>query len=437
MRSGWRAGGRWWRPLLPFGTRAIYAKYARYFGDDLSPTIALPGAVIASALSSHGCAWGSLTLNPRDTTVKGHLPKKEMERVKRLFAAAPRDDARVLVSGEDQAFTLAINSSVDAFARQLRDEVPDDVDPRGHRGLRVDRRQPLVEFRLPLRGDLRLELAIVTVGADGSVSPLTTIPLEGTHGLPCAIWAPDGRWAAFGGAVDNAEPRGTDSVWLVDTVSGEVRQLPGYHPNDLEWRPGTDELATTGDRPGNEHRDASIDIYTVSTGDIRTVGDAQALRDYSIALPDGLAVRLSTLATVTDAAADPTEAALLDGKGVVSLDSSGVGEYPVTWAARAEAPASGRTSPEELIAAAHSSCFSMALSHALAGAGTPPARLETKADVTFQPGEGITGIHLTVRASVPGLSAADFEKAAQTAKENCPVSKALAGTKITLDAALA
>lgn len=87
----------WWRPLFPWGKRAIYAKYCRYFGDDLTPTIALPGAVIASALSSHGLAWGSLTLNPRDMTVKGHLPKQEMERVKRVFAAAPRDDARVLV----------------------------------------------------------------------------------------------------------------------------------------------------------------------------------------------------------------------------------------------------------------------------------------------------------------------------------------------------
>ncbi|MEV4333001.1 OsmC family peroxiredoxin [Streptomyces sp. NPDC049597] len=130
------------------------------------------------------------------------------------------------------------------------------------------------------------------------------------------------------------------------------------------------------------------------------------------------------------------EGSLLDGKGVVSLDSSGVGEYPVTWAARAEAPASGRTSPEELIAAAHSSCFSMALSHALAGAGTPPARLETKADVTFQPGEGITGIHLTVVGTVPGLDEAAFAKAAEDAKANCPVSQALTGTTITLTAEL-
>ncbi|SFN14628.1 osmotically inducible protein OsmC [Actinomadura madurae] len=129
------------------------------------------------------------------------------------------------------------------------------------------------------------------------------------------------------------------------------------------------------------------------------------------------------------------EGSLLEGQGTVSLDSSKLGTYDVTWASRSEEPG-GRTSPEELIAAAHSTCYSMALSHGLAGAGTPPEKVDTKAEVTFQPGEGITGIHLTVRASVPGLSAADFEKAAQDAKAGCPVSKALAGTTITLDAGL-
>jgi len=126
----------------------------------------------------------------------------------------------------------------------------------------------------------------------------------------------------------------------------------------------------------------------------------------------------------------------MEGAGQVSLESSGLGTYDVTWASRAEDPG-GRTSPEELIAAAHSACFSMALSHALAGAGTPPERLETSADVTFQPGEGITGIHLKVRGTVPGLSAEDFTAAADKAKSGCPVSKALAGTTITLDATLA
>jgi lipoyl-dependent peroxiredoxin len=130
------------------------------------------------------------------------------------------------------------------------------------------------------------------------------------------------------------------------------------------------------------------------------------------------------------------EGELIAGSGTVTLDSSGVGEYPVTWASRAEQPA-GRTSPEELIAAAHSSCFSMALSHGLTGAGTPPTRLETRADVTFQPGEGITGIHLTVTGEVPGLDEAGFVGAAEDAKVNCPVSQALTGTTITLTAGLA
>ncbi|MBB5784906.1 OsmC family protein [Nonomuraea jabiensis] len=127
--------------------------------------------------------------------------------------------------------------------------------------------------------------------------------------------------------------------------------------------------------------------------------------------------------------------ALINGSGTVSLDTSGVGTFEVTWASRSQ-EADGRTSPEELIAAAHSSCFSMALSHGLAGAGTPPESLETSADVTFQPGEGITGIVLTVKGRVPGISAEQFAEAAETAKANCPVSKALTGTLITLDAEL-
>ena len=130
------------------------------------------------------------------------------------------------------------------------------------------------------------------------------------------------------------------------------------------------------------------------------------------------------------------EGSLMEGAGQVTLDSSGLGTYDVTWASRAEDP-NGRTSPEELVGAAHSACFSMALSHALAQAGTPPEALDTKADVTFQPGEGITGIVLTVRGTVPGLSADAFSEAAETAKANCPVSKALTGTTITLDASLA
>ncbi|UCM88294.1 OsmC family protein [Streptomyces marincola] len=129
------------------------------------------------------------------------------------------------------------------------------------------------------------------------------------------------------------------------------------------------------------------------------------------------------------------EGSLMEGAGTVELNSSGVGKFDVSWPSRAE-EANGRTSPEELIAAAHSSCFSMALSHGLAGAGTPPETVETQASVTFQPGEGITGIVLSVKARVPGLSAEDFKTAAETAKENCPVSKALAGAPITLEAEL-
>ncbi|MBQ0986921.1 OsmC family protein [Streptomyces sp. F63] len=129
------------------------------------------------------------------------------------------------------------------------------------------------------------------------------------------------------------------------------------------------------------------------------------------------------------------EGNLLEGGGTVTLDSSGVGEYPVSWPSRAEEP-DGRTSPEELIAAAHSSCFSMALSNGLSKAGTPPTRLTTRAEVTFQPGTGITGIHLTVSGEVPGTDAESFTAAAEDAKANCPVSQALAGTTITLTASL-
>ncbi|WP_444960503.1 OsmC family peroxiredoxin [Nocardiopsis sp. M1B1] len=129
------------------------------------------------------------------------------------------------------------------------------------------------------------------------------------------------------------------------------------------------------------------------------------------------------------------EGGLLNGNGVVAFDSSGIGSQPVSWPSRAE-QANGRTSPEELIAAAHSSCFSMALSHGLEEAGTPPTKLVTSADVTFQPGEGVTGIHLTVEGTVPGVDDGAFAAAARDAKANCPLSKALMGTTITLSAKL-
>jgi len=130
------------------------------------------------------------------------------------------------------------------------------------------------------------------------------------------------------------------------------------------------------------------------------------------------------------------EGSLLEGKGRVSLDSSGVGAYDVSWPARTEEP-NGVTSPEELIAAAHSTCYSMSLSNVLTKAGHSVESVDTKADVTFQPGQGITGVHLTTRGSVPGLSAEEFAAFADQAKTACPVSKALTGTTITLDAALA
>jgi osmotically inducible protein OsmC len=130
------------------------------------------------------------------------------------------------------------------------------------------------------------------------------------------------------------------------------------------------------------------------------------------------------------------EGSLMEGKGTVALESSGVGTFDVSWPSRAE-QANGKTSPEELIAAAHSACYSMALSHALAGAGTPPQALDTTADVTFQPGTGIPGIKVTGVASVEGISADDFSAAAEDAKKNCPVSQALSGTPITLEASLA
>ena len=129
---------------------------------------------------------------------------------------------------------------------------------------------------------------------------------------------------------------------------------------------------------------------------------------------------------------------LINGSGTIDTVTSGaIGPLDVTWASRSEEP-NGRTSPEELIAAAWASCLSMALSSGLAKAGTPPEKLETSATVTFQPGEGIIRGALTVRGTVPGLDADGFTAAAQDAVQNCPVSKALAGIpEVTLDATLA
>ncbi|MDP3894038.1 OsmC family peroxiredoxin [Nocardioides sp.] len=130
------------------------------------------------------------------------------------------------------------------------------------------------------------------------------------------------------------------------------------------------------------------------------------------------------------------EGTLFEGAGKVTLESSGLGTYDVSWPARAEEP-NGTTSPEELIAAAHSACFSMAFSNGLAKNGTPATTLDTSADVEFTPGTGITGIKLTVRGAVEGISAEQFVELAEAAKSGCPVSQALTGTTITLDASLA
>jgi lipoyl-dependent peroxiredoxin len=127
---------------------------------------------------------------------------------------------------------------------------------------------------------------------------------------------------------------------------------------------------------------------------------------------------------------------LFDGSGTVRTASGATGELPVSWRARAEDRSTG-TSPEELIAAAHAACFSMALSNGLSKDGHAPERLETGATVSFQPGQGITAIRLTVRGRVPGLDQAGFAAAADAAKAGCPVSQALAGVpSITVEATL-
>jgi osmotically inducible protein OsmC len=132
---------------------------------------------------------------------------------------------------------------------------------------------------------------------------------------------------------------------------------------------------------------------------------------------------------------------LEQGSGQVELSSSKVGTFEVNFPKRAADDAGGTTSPEELVAAAHSACFAMQLSANIAQAGGTPQSLEVGADVSLGPDQAnggfrLTGITLTVRGEVDGLDAAGFEKAAQEAKAGCPVSKALAGVEITLDAAL-
>jgi len=128
---------------------------------------------------------------------------------------------------------------------------------------------------------------------------------------------------------------------------------------------------------------------------------------------------------------------LLQGSGQVEMNSSGVGTYDVSFPKRAADEADGTTSPEELIAAAHSACYAMSLSNEVSQAGGTPNRLDVKADVSLGPdpagGFRLTGITLTVSGDVDGIDAAAFEAAAQAAKVGCPVSKALTGVDITLN----
>lgn len=131
---------------------------------------------------------------------------------------------------------------------------------------------------------------------------------------------------------------------------------------------------------------------------------------------------------------------LQTGQGTVSAVSSGVfSDLPVSWAARTEGP-EGKTSPEELLASAHASCYAMAFSGALGRAGAPPDRLSISADVTFEKqdaGWTVVSSHLTVRGVVPGMSNDDFVTAAEGARDGCPISRAIAGNvALSVDAAL-
>jgi osmotically inducible protein OsmC len=139
--------------------------------------------------------------------------------------------------------------------------------------------------------------------------------------------------------------------------------------------------------------------------------------------------------TVESSASATWEGSLVSGKGTVRPASGTFPELAMTWNNRADSRATG-TSPEELIAAAHSSCLSMALANGLSGAGHPPDRLDVTAKVGFGTSEGISAIHLIVKGKVPGIDAAVFTAAVEDAKANCPVSKALAAVPITAEATL-
>lgn len=140
---------------------------------------------------------------------------------------------------------------------------------------------------------------------------------------------------------------------------------------------------------------------------------------------------------VTSEATTVWNGSLFDGHGSVTLDSSKAAQLGVDWKARSEGSDS-TTTPEELLGASHAACFSMAFSNALKEAGFPPESIQATAAVTFDPtGPKITGSHLLVSAKVPGISDDEFQKVAEAAKEGCPVSQALGGIDITLEASLA
>ena len=124
------------------------------------------------------------------------------------------------------------------------------------------------------------------------------------------------------------------------------------------------------------------------------------------------------------------------GAGTATPDSGAFPAVEVSWASRTSR-AAGKTSPEELLASAHASCFSMALSHELAEAGTPPERLEAIASVDFEPGQGVMSSHIVVSGRVPGIDQDAFADAARAASEGCPISGALKGNvDITVEATL-
>ncbi|WP_166981553.1 OsmC family peroxiredoxin [Paramicrobacterium fandaimingii] len=140
---------------------------------------------------------------------------------------------------------------------------------------------------------------------------------------------------------------------------------------------------------------------------------------------------------VTSEATTVWNGTLFEGNGTVSLDSSKSASLAVDWKARSEGSES-TTTPEELLGAAHAACFSMAFSNTLVDAGFPPESIQTTAAVTFDPsGPKITGSHLLVNAKVPNIGDEEFQRLAEAAKGGCPVSQALAGVEITLEASLA